>query len=437
MLARVFILFLLVFGQIDALAQPANDNCANARELCSGDVVSGTVTGATLEQCFATNPNGCADDNGGGTFCYVPAATVWYKFTTNSVGGNVTVDFTNLSINPDPTMGRKLHAVMLRSENPCEGGNYNYVSACQSNGIVAFSLTSSFFLAPNTTYYIQVDGSAVGPGVTQPAQIDFDVMLSGPGVAILPMKATISASETDLCQFDQEPIDLALTNCSGNPRFEWFYNGVLVYDSIPFPTSLLTESGHLYLKASCGAIACPSTGITDSIFFDVTPIEVDAGEDVLIGRGENVVLSGSGSGTPSWTPTEGVLNAKTYNPTVSPSVTTTYTLLVENDGCSLTDQVVVNLRRPINIPNGFTPNNDGNNDFWEIEFIEQYPDNSVTIYDRAGQVVYRTIGYNNGITSWDGTFKDNPVPVSTYFYVIDLRNGDSNSVFKGPVTIIR
>lgn len=430
--------FLLIFFQIIVLTigfgQPSNDNCENALELCNEQIVSGTTIAATVDTCFLGSPNGCADDN---STCYVPYATVWYKFTTNANGGQVTVDFTNLSINPDPTMGRKLHAVVVQSDVPCEGGNYISVSSCMNNGLVAFSLTSLAPLSPNTTYYIQVDGSGVGPGVTKPAQIDFDIEISGPGVVVLPMIVSISASQTIICQNEAVPVDIAFTNCSGDPRFEWFYNGELSSNDASFPTSTLTNSGELYLKASCGTLGCPISDNSDSIFFDVTPIEVNAGPDILIETDETAMIEGSGIGIPSWTPVTELINEDSYSPSSTVDESTEYSLTVTNGNCTATDKMVVMLKSPIHIPSGFTPNNDNNNDIWVVEFLDQYQDNQVIIYDRSGQVVYKTVGYNNGVTSWDGTFKDKPVPASTYFYFIDLRNGKSNSVFRGPVTIIR
>ena len=75
-------------------AQPANDDCANAERLCPGLVLQGTTTAATTSLI--------SDNN----YCSVTSSSVWYLFTTNSVGGDVTISFSNLSFNPDVTMGQ-------------------------------------------------------------------------------------------------------------------------------------------------------------------------------------------------------------------------------------------------------------------------------------------------------------------------------------------
>jgi gliding motility-associated-like protein len=83
------------------------------------------------------------------------------------------------------------------------------------------------------------------------------------------------------------------------------------------------------------------------------------------------------------------------------------------------------------IPNAFTPNGDGINDFFEIIGIELYPGNTITIVNRWGNKVYEAQNY--GIDTypvfWDGyantgsTFLGNELPTGTYYYILDLGNG--------------
>jgi len=210
----------------------------------------------------------------------------------------------------------------------------------------------------------------------------------------------------------------------------------LIIDSTNFNTATLLDDGYLKLIISCGT-ECVYRDTSDSIYFEVTPIEVDAGEDKLIELGESVVLEGSGTNNPVWSPETFLSSTSTFTPTSTPSETTTYFLTVTNDNCVLTDEMIVKIKELITIPSGFTPNGDFVNDIWEVENISQYPNNSVIIYDRGGQVVFKTVSYNIINNRWDGTNNGRELPVSTYFYVIDLNNGSDDSIFKGPVTIIR
>jgi gliding motility-associated-like protein len=84
------------------------------------------------------------------------------------------------------------------------------------------------------------------------------------------------------------------------------------------------------------------------------------------------------------------------------------------------------------VPNTFTPNGDGINDVWDIKSLTDYPQCTVSIFTRYSSLIYQSKGYPK---SWDGTFKGNPLPVGTYYYLINLQNG--NDPITGPVTIIR
>jgi len=85
----------------------------------------------------------------------------------------------------------------------------------------------------------------------------------------------------------------------------------------------------------------------------------------------------------------------------------------------------------LTIPSGFTPNNDGVNDLWQIENIELYPNCQVKIFTREGKEIYSSSGYN---VPWDGTFAGGKLPAGPYFYVIVLNELEQQS---GGVTIIK
>lgn len=165
---------------------------------------------------------------------------------------------------------------------------------------------------------------------------------------------------------------------------------------------------------------------------------VDAGPDVSVVRGGSVLIGGNPTGpqgsTFAWAPSETLSSTSVANPTATPNSTTTYYVTVTNpQGCIASDSVIVNVLPDIVFPNGFTPNGDGVNDVWIIDNIQFFPNNVVEVYNRWGELLFRSEGYQ---TPWDGRFNGKELPVGTYYYVIDL--GDERyKPYTGPITIMR
>ena len=83
------------------------------------------------------------------------------------------------------------------------------------------------------------------------------------------------------------------------------------------------------------------------------------------------------------------------------------------------------------IYNAFSPNNDGVNDYFTIEGIEKFANNSLNVYDRWGNEVFVAKGYKN---DWDGKWQNKNLPDGTYFYVFG--DGEGNN-FSGYIQIAR
>ncbi|WP_165689786.1 cadherin-like beta sandwich domain-containing protein [[Flexibacter] sp. ATCC 35103] len=111
-------------------------------------------------------------------------------------------------------------------------------------------------------------------------------------------------------------------------------------------------------------------------------------------------------------------------------------IVTAEDGTQETYTIIVNradaVPQTIIPTNIITPNGDGKNDFWIISGIDSYPNNSVKVFDRAARIVYSKNNYNN---DWDGSYNGAPLTQDTYYYLIDLGNGQSK--IKGFITIIR
>ncbi|MCB9361344.1 MAG: gliding motility-associated C-terminal domain-containing protein [Flavobacteriales bacterium] len=172
---------------------------------------------------------------------------------------------------------------------------------------------------------------------------------------------------------------------------------------------------------------------TIAVTIEDLPI-IDAGLDVTIVEETSTVLNATGGITYVWTPSTGLNDSTISNPTATPLVTTTYYVTGTNaSGCMATDSVTVTVIPTIQFPDGITPNGDGKNDTWVIDYIQEYPDAVVEIYNRWGELLFHSDDYQN---DWDGTYNGENLPVGTYYYIIDLHD-DKTEPFTGPLTVLR
>lgn len=86
----------------------------------------------------------------------------------------------------------------------------------------------------------------------------------------------------------------------------------------------------------------------------------------------------------------------------------------------------------LRIPNAFSPNGDGINDVWKIDYLSKYPNAIINVFNRWGQLIFSARGTSD---YWDGTWNGKPVPVGPYLYVIDLRD-DKTTSYTGIVNVI-
>lgn len=115
-------------------------------------------------------------------------------------------------------------------------------------------------------------------------------------------------------------------------------------------------------------------------------------------------------------------------------------VVYDSYGCSDTVKQVVkinNVTGEINalIPNAISPNGDGKNDYWRLDFIPSfYPQATIDVYDRWGVKVYSSVGYTN---TWDGSYNGHELPAASYYYVIDLKDAKHPEPYKGAVLLLR
>ena len=228
------------------------------------------------------------------------------------------------------------------------------------------------------------------------------------------------------------PVNL---NATGGLRFLWWPPDGLNNDTIPNPIAKPSNTT-LYTVRVTNQYGCSDTGsVTVNIW---KKPKADAGPDKKMRPGMQVQLDGKIAGNNYdyfWSPSDFMTASTSLRPVVTPQTTTVYTLHTSSrEGCgSSSDQVKVVVYDKVIIPNAFSPNNDGINDTWFIEPLYLFPECKVEVYNRYGEIVYRSNGYDN---PWNGRKNGHSLPTGVYYYIIDLKIS-GNKPLTGSVTILR
>ena len=228
--------------------------------------------------------------------------------------------------------------------------------------------------------------------------------------------------------------DSIMLNATGGTSYLWSPSNFLNNDTSATPLASPVTSTEFILMAFIG-----NCYDTDTVQITLLPIaEIEAGPDVTLLHGYTTTLQATCdvSGTTfEWIPGEWLSDPTILNPVVSPDATTTFYLYATSpNGCVAKDSVNIKVIPVIQFTEGFSPNDDGNNDKWIIRYFEYYSDIEVSVYNRWGELLF----HNKNCTDfWDGKYKGKHLPVGSYYYVITYLSPEGRQVLTGPVTIVR
>lgn len=182
---------------------------------------------------------------------------------------------------------------------------------------------------------------------------------------------------------------------------------------------------------------------SDTVQVTVNPLPINglSTTDIKIPQFESTILTASGGGTYSWSPTEGLSCTDCASPTATPTQNMNYCVTV-TDSNSCQSKACVNVYLDIQcgelfIPTGFSPNEDNNNDKLEVKINAAcVTDYSFMIFDRWGELVFETTKVTD---AWDGKFNGKELDNAVFVYYAKLKLIDSTEyiVKKGNVSIIR
>jgi len=234
-------------------------------------------------------------------------------------------------------------------------------------------------------------------------------------------KANFSVSNQEICSNTTIQLtDLSDGKTSAVNNWVWDLGNNDVSNN-PNPFKNFPDSGTYQIKLFITNMqGCVSDTATQQIIVHPYPVVI-MGKSKLVLEGGTVALTADFIyGTDLrylWTPSQ-FLNSDTARaPLSSPLDDITYRLTVTGiGGCIAGDTLFVKVLKAPMIPNAFSPNGDGINDEWRIQYLESYPGTTVDIFNRYGQKVFSSIGYDK---PWDGKYNGKVLPLGTYYYVIN------------------
>ena len=143
-----------------------------------------------------------------------------------------------------------------------------------------------------------------------------------------------------------------------------------------------------------------------------------------------------------------VVSGTTYQPSIDFENNTPYYIRVvpfnaagEATGCSELRFLLIPDTRIQRTKYGISPNGDGINDTWQIDGIELYPENTVSIFNRWGDLVFYLDDYNNQTRRFDGRankltrFGAGILPAGTYFFSIEYNDEGTLKKVEGMLVI--
>ncbi len=252
------------------------------------------------------------------------------------------------------------------------------------------------------------------------------VVTGASGCNSLPAQTTLQVNPVPVAAVQQTSVSICegsqvQLQASGGSTYSWAPATGLSDVNIANPVANPTQTTTYTVIVSNGP--CQSTA-TVLVTVLKNP-EANAGEDRRLFVGQSVRLQGEAAGdnvTYSWLPTTYLDDPTSLTPTATPPSDITYTLYVQSaSGCvTATDEVTIRVYDKIVIMNTFSPNGDGQNDTWNIGPFDGFPNCTVKVMNRMGELVYSSLGYPN---PWNGQHNGRDLPVGTYFYVIDVEPG--------------
>lgn len=407
----------------------------------TGSALVGSGICCLLSTSASVVPPSCGQSVGSINVTVTTAGVTPYEYSLDGVSYSTSATFSNVSagnysvytrdangcgdtvVVNMPTGGANLQLAMGFVGTSCYGLNDGEANVTSINGIGPYAYIWSNALTTDTIRNLVPGNYSV--------TVTDNVGCTGTGAVLvsdaLPLTTTLG-NDIQVC--DGTPV--VLTAQAGFVSYAWSTG-----DNTATTTPTVSNTYTVTVTNANGCTASDDVLVT----FIPTPL-LDLGDDKLVYEGDHVAIF---SGVPNagqnavynWQPADYLSCATCANPVALAIDTITYTLVYnDGNGCTTTDNVTLNVIPVVELywPNAFSPNGDGNNDFYmpygsNVKLIEW------KIFNRWGEKVFQSTSFFQG---WDGTYKGEMQNPQLFVYEANVTMmNNSTKKFKGSFMLIR
>lgn len=409
---------------------------------------STTVTDVPLMNLSETHTNiscfGFADGTvdltvagGQAPFAYVWSNTSTTEDISNVIAGNYSVVVTDnigctMSISVQLTEPASMQVSETHNMVTCNGANNGSIDITVSAGTPAYTYLwndnntneDRSSLAPGTYDVTVTDNNrctvSASVGITEPAALVIQPIITQP-----------------TCATNGNDGAISITVNGGTTPYNYAWSNGKT-DS----ANAALGPGNFAVTVTDGNTCTLSDNYQLAYIYDFT---VDASPYVSIKLGESTGLAynltgNTGNFTAAWSPSETLSCADCQSPVSTPVYTTLYNITITNEfGCKASDTVTVRVvpLYEMFVPNVFTPNGDGVNDFFQIfgnlngiEYLQ------IQIFNKIGEKVFESSDHN---FIWDGTYQGAALHPQIFVWQLKVTwlNEKRDELRKGTLTLIK
>lgn len=251
------------------------------------------------------------------------------------------------------------------------------------------------------------------------------------------LSLSVSGESTALCRGQAVTVTANYTT-SGEVSNGWTLSDGFAMNNINPLTHAFEGSGAVTINFKANFRACPEKKASVKLnVYDVPGLYLGADTAMCPGSNPIVLTDDRNIGNPKarwrWSTDE-----TNRSPKLTVTKPGTYIATITVDGCSSTDTIVVRKDCYVDVPNVFTPNGDGVNDYFFPRGILTKGVTSfhMSIFNRWGQLIYETSKTEG--QGWDGAMNGEPQPQGVYVYSIDVSFKDGMiEKHQGNVTLLK